>query len=141
MRHPILRLAAVAVVSGPGLTAAAVPFVHPAGDTEMPAPPPASPRLQGSEAWAAMLGNTIAGTTPDGDYAELFRPDGTFVHVDRDGKDTGKWIVKDQSVCFTEADDETECRVPELQGAVGAFTDADGTRYPFTLLPGNPKGL
>ena len=108
------------------------------------APPTAQePRLlTGSEAWAAMLDNTITGTTPDGDYAEFFRSDGSFVHVDRDGSASGNWSLKDQRVCFSYPDeDEVECRRPELLGQHGAFTDVDGARYTFELLPGDPKGL
>ncbi len=104
--------------------------------TELPRP------LSGSEAWAAMLGNTIAGTTPDGDFTEFFNADGSFVHVDRDGRAAGHWSLKEQRVCFSYPDeDEVECRRPELEGRHGAFMDTDGTRYAFELLPGNPKGL
>ncbi len=98
--------------------------------------------LSGSEAWAAMLGNTITGETPNGDYIEFFNADGSFVHVDRDGRAAGHWSLKDQRVCFTYADeDEVECRRPELDGRHGAFTDTDGMRYAFELLPGDPNGL
>ncbi len=113
------------------------------------APAPATPEvsspprpLTGGEAWNALLGNTISGTTSDGPYTEFFKPDGTVVHVDRDGKDTGHWALKEPSVCFTYPDDDEEdCRKPRVEGTHGAFLDGDGSSYRFDILPGNPKHL
>ena len=106
--------------------------------------PPASagtPALAGAAAWARVVGNTVTGTTPDGPYSELFAPDGTLTIVDNDGKAGGRWTLKGDKVCTRVDDEEEECRAVEAQGAGGAFVDEGGTRYPFTVLPGNPKGL
>ncbi|HEX4766596.1 MAG TPA: hypothetical protein VH414_10000 [Lichenihabitans sp.] len=138
-RSIVAALIIVAMTCATGLALALPPWPRYAQAT----PPTDQARaLSGSEAWAAMLDNTITGTTPDGNYTEFFKSDGSFVHVDRDGRAVGHWSLKDQRVCFTYPDeDDVECRRPELDGRHGAFTDADGMRYAFELLPGNPKGL
>ena len=100
-----------------------------------------TPALAGAAAWARVVGNTVTGTTPDGPYSELFAPDGTLTIVDNDGKAGGRWALKGDKVCTRVDDEEEECRAVEAQGAGGAFVDEGGTRYPFTVLPGNPKGL
>lgn len=104
---------------------------------------PAQAVLSGTDAWKALIGNTISGTTPDGPYAEYFTPDGTVVHLDRDGTDRGRWALKEASVCFVfpDASDEQECRSPKVEGTHGAFVDIDGTSYPFDIRPGNPEHL
>lgn len=104
------------------------------------APSPVTAR--GSAAWSAMVGNTVEGTTPDGPYTEHYAADGAMVHVDRDGRHAGRWTLKGDLVCFSYPDDsEEDCLTPELDGSKGAYVDADGTPYPFELVPGNPKGL
>ena len=97
----------------------------------------------GMAAWQALVGNTISGSTPDGAYSDYFAPDGRVVHLDRDGPDTGRWTLRDPLVClaFKTDNDEPECRRPEVDGTHGAFVDADGSRYPFDILPGNAKAL
>jgi hypothetical protein len=114
------------------------PLAARADDLPAPAGPPA---LAGAAAWARVVGNTVTGTTPDGPYSELFAPDGTLTIVDNDGKAGGRWALKGDKVCTRVDDEEEECRAVEAQGAGGAFVDEGGTRYPFTVLPGNPKGL
>ena len=107
----------------------------------LPAPVSADDALAGAAAWARVTGNTVTGTTPDGPYAELFTPGGDLTIVDSDGKARGRWTLKDAKVCTRIDDEDEECRAVEVQGPAGAFTDEGGTRYPFTILPGNPKGL
>ena len=97
-------------------------------------------RLAGAAAWARVVGNTVAGTTPDGPFTALFSADGAFTLVDRDGKSGGRWALKGERVC-TAVDDEEECRALEVQGSSGAFIDEGGARYPFAILPGNPENL
>ena len=98
--------------------------------------------LSGAEAWSRILGNTVSGRTPDGPYLELFGPDGAFTLVDGDGKAGGHWTLRDGRLCTqAEGEDEEECRDVTVTGAAGAFTDAAGSRYPFDILAGNPKGL
>lgn len=97
--------------------------------------------LAGAAAWARVVGNTVAGTTPDGPYSEFFSPDGSLAIVDRDGKAGGRWALKGDRLCTTVDDEEEECRALAVEGTTGAFTDEGGARYPFTILPGNPKGL
>lgn len=106
------------------------------------APARAEDPLSGPAAWARIVGNTIAGTTPDGPYSELFRPDGTLTIVDADGKAGGRWSLRDDRLC-TQVDDEDEedCRSLSVAGDGGTFTDQAGSRYAFDILPGNPKGL
>ncbi|RYC31200.1 hypothetical protein D3273_15010 [Lichenibacterium minor] len=106
-----------------------------------PPAPASTPALAGAAAWARVVGNTVTGTTPDGPYSELFAPDGTLTIVDNDGKADGRWALKGDKICTRVDDEEEECRAVEAQGADGAFVDEGGTRYPFTILPGNPKGL
>ena len=100
-----------------------------------------APALAGAAAWDRVVGNTVTGMTPDGPYSELFAPDGGLTIVDNDGKAGGRWALKGDRLCTRVDDEDEECRAVEVQGAVGTFTDEGGTRYPFTLLPGNPKGL
>lgn len=98
--------------------------------------------LSGAEAWGRVVGNTVSGRTPDGPYLELFSPDGAFTIVDGDGKAGGRWALRDGRLCTqAEGEDEEECRDVAVTGAAGAFTDAAGSRYPFEILAGNPKGL
>lgn len=150
-----LRLAALAfmVASGPMMPAhaASAPQAEPEGAAQPLAGAPATPdpgalragkSLTGAEAWNALVGNTISGRTPDGPYKEFFRPDGTVIHVDRDGKDVGHWTLKQPSVCFTTPDDDGEdCRNLQVEGSHGAFVDRDGSSYRFDILPGNPENF
>ena len=101
-----------------------------------------SSRLRGAAAWHALLGNTISGTTPDGAYSEYFTEDGEVFYLDREGKDRGRWFLRDPLVCFSfPDDDEEDCRTPEVEGQRGAFIDRDGSRYTFVVQRGNAKHL
>ena len=101
-----------------------------------------APALAGAAAWARVAGNTATGTTPDGPYSEFFAADGGLTIVDNDGKAAGRWALKGDRICTrVDEEEEEECRTLEVQGAAGAFIDEGGIRYPFTILPGNPKGL
>lgn len=100
-----------------------------------------APALTGAAAWGRLVGNTVSGTTPDGPYSELVSPGGGLTIVDSDGKASGHWVLTGDRICTRVDDDEEECRSVEVQGATGAFIDEGGSRYPFTILPGNPKGL
>ncbi len=98
--------------------------------------------VTGAEAWSRIVGNTVSGRTPDGPYLELFSPDGAFTLVDGDGKAGGRWALREGKLCTqAEGEDEEECRDLSVTGQAGAFTDAAGSRYPFEILAGNPKGL
>ena len=105
------------------------------------APARADDALTGAAAWARVVGNTVTGTTPDGPYSELFAADGGLTIVDSDGKAGGRWELKGDRICTRVDDEDEECRSLEVQGAAGAFVDENGSRYAFTILPGNPKGL
>ncbi len=120
--------------------APAAPVAGPAVTAAPGAPGPGKP-LTGAEAWNALVGNTISGKTPDGPYKEYYRPDGTLVHVDRDGKDVGHWTLKQSSICFTDPDDGEDCRNLQVEGDYGAFLDPDGSTYRFDILPGNPENF
>ena len=102
------------------------------------APPPL---LMGDAAWARLLGNTATGTTSDGPFSEFFAADGTLTIVDNDGKAGGHWALRDGKLCTQVEDEDEECRALEVTGAAGAFIDDAGSRYPFSILPGNPKAL
>lgn len=98
--------------------------------------------LTGAAAVARLVGNTISGRTPDGPYDEFFAPGGTLAIVDGDGKAGGSWHLRQDRLCSqVEGEDGEECRNVTVTGTEGAFTDEAGSRYPFTLAPGNPKGL
>ncbi len=97
--------------------------------------------LTGATAWDRIVGNTVTGSTPDGPYAELFRPDGSFTIVDNDGKGAGHWTLRDGRLCTQVDDEEEECRSFSILGQIGTFTDEAGNRYAFEIVPGNPKGL
>ena len=128
-----------------GAGAAAAPVSGSPATAQAPAPqsPPSTPTpLTGAPAWNTLLGNTINGSTPDGAYIEYFSQDGTVVHVDRDGKDSGQWRLREPSVCFTYPDEDAEdCRELEVDGNRGVFIDPDGSRYHFEIVPGNPQHL
>lgn len=100
---------------------------------------PAAEPLTGPAAWQRVVGNTVAGTTPDGSYTEFFAPDGGLRLSDRDGTAEGRWTLRDGKLCTQVVDDEEECRGLDVSGAAGAFTDEAGTRYTFVILPGDPK--
>lgn len=105
-------------------------------------PPPAPPGLlTAAAAWNRIVGNTVSGTTPDGPYSEFFAPDGRLMIVDNDGKAGGRWTLRDARVCTQVDDDDEECRNVEVTGSTGAFVDEAGSRYPFDIVAGNPKGL
>lgn len=97
--------------------------------------------VTGDAAWGRVVGNTVAGSTPDGPYSEFFVPDGTLRIVDADGKAGGRWTWHDGRLCTAVDDEEEECRTLAVTGTTGAFIDDAGSRYPFGILPGNPKGL
>lgn len=104
------------------------------------APAPSGP-LTGAAAWGRVVGNTVAGTTPDGPYSEFFAPDGKLTILDRDGKAGGHWTLRDAKICTQTDDEDEECRGIEVVGTAGAFIDDAGGRYPFDILAGNPKDL
>ena len=104
------------------------------------APAPAE-TLTGAAAWARIVGNTVAGTTPDGPYTEFFAADGSLRLADADGKAGGHWAMRDAMLCTKVEDEDEECRSLEITGSAGAFTDAAGSRYAFEILPGNAKDL
>lgn len=106
-----------------------------------PATARAEDALTGAAASARVVGNTVTGTTPDGPYSEFFTPDGALTIVDRDGKAGGRWALKGDRICTQVDDEDEECRALEVQGDAGAFVDEGGSRYPFTILRGNAKGL
>ncbi len=97
--------------------------------------------VSGDAAWNRVVGNTVAGTTPDGPYSEFFAPDGRLRIVDADGAAGGRWTWRDGRLCTAVDDEEEECRTLTVMGTRGALTDDTGNRYPFDILPGNPKGL
>ena len=107
----------------------------------LPARADDAPALAGAAAWARVVGNTVTGTTPDGPFSELFAADGGLTIVDGDGKAAGRWALNGDRVCTRVDDEDEECRTLEVKGPAGAFTDEAGASYPFTILPGNPKGL
>ncbi len=100
-------------------------------------------RLVGAAAFALMVGNSIAGTTPDGPYTQFFQADGTVRHSDRDGVQSGRWRLDGPQVCLAFPDDDEDCRRIEVDpdGGHGAFVDSDGAIYRFDILPGNALGL
>lgn len=107
-------------------------------DAHADAPAPSAP-LTGPAAWSRIVGNTVAGSTPDGPYTESFAADGSLRILDRDGRAGGRWALRDGALCTTVDDEDEECRSIEVDGAAGAFVDPAGTRYPFTILPGDAK--
>ena len=131
------------VGTAPICWALAVGPAAPGPRAPIPAPAPSSSAVPtGQEAWARVVGNTIQGGTRDGDYTEFFDTAGTVRHLDRDGNAEGRWKVRGDLVCLLfPDDDEEECRRIEVVGPNGAFIDSDGTRYGFTILPGNPNRL
>ncbi len=103
---------------------------------------PGGAAVTGDAAWARVVGNTLSGTTPDGPFAEYVAADGRLTIADNDGKAVGRWRLRDGAVCtLIEGEDDEECRAVSVSGTGGSFTDAAGSRYPFEILPGNPKGL
>ena len=99
------------------------------------------PTLTGEAARDRIVGNTLDGATADGPYTLFFAGDGRLVSSDRDGRVDGTWVLRDAKLCTTLPDEDEECRVLEVSGSNGNFVDSDGSRYPFTIAPGNPKGF
>ena len=100
-----------------------------------------SATLTGAAALDRVAGNTLEGTTADGPYTLFFATDGHLVSTDRDGRVDGTWAFRDGKLCTALPDEDEECRALEVSGPAGAFVDGDGSRYPFTIAPGDPKGL
>jgi hypothetical protein len=97
---------------------------------------------EGADAWKALVGNTIVATTHGGGYTDYFGEDGTIRRRDQDGATSGHWSVEGDTVCLDFPDDDDRvCVHPRVDGAAGAFRDADGVEDAFTILPGNAKGL
>ena len=102
----------------------------------------AGPPLTGAAAVARLVGSTVSGRTPDGPYDELFAAGGTLTIVDADGKAGGTWrLLQDRLCTRVDGEDAEECRSVTVTGTEGVFTDEAGSRYAFTILPGNPKDL
>ena len=103
-------------------------------------PPPA--KTEGAAAWKALVGNTIVTTSKSGAYTEFYGPDGAVLHVDSDGKSKGTWTLQGEKVCFDFPDeDDHSCVTMQVTGATGVFTDTDGSKDVFDILPGNAKNL
>ena len=97
--------------------------------------------VTGTAARDRVIGNTLEGTTADGPYTLFVAADGHLVSTDRDGRVDGTWAFRDEKLCTALPDEDEECRALEVSGQAGAFIDGDGSRYPFTISPGNPKAL
>jgi hypothetical protein len=125
----VLTVAAASCWAGAAVAQSAEPFASTA-------------RLTGAAAWQTLVGNTVVADTRAGSYTEFFKPDGSVLHLDQDGRSSGKWTLKDPKVCFDfPEDDEQICTDVEVSGQKGAFIDQDGGRDNFSILPGNAKGL
>ena len=95
------------------------------------------------EAWATIVGNSVAGKDSDGDeLVEYYKPDGTLKQLNDDTVTSGKWALKGQKVCIAySSDDDETCYQIEVFGDAATFTDDDGDGQRYKILPGNPKGL
>jgi hypothetical protein len=97
---------------------------------------------EGAAAWKALVGNTIVARTKTGGYTDYFTEDGGIRHLDQDGRTSGHWSLEGDAVCLDYPDDDDRvCVQPRVDGASGSFRDPDGGEDPFTILPGNAKGL
>ena len=100
-----------------------------------------------AEMSAAVIGNSIAGQTEDGDsYMEYYAPDGTIHGVSKkNGAYRGAWHFRqDQVMCFKygEGPFDGGCVHLALDGGQLAFIRIDGTTEPSVhLIKGNPNDL
>ena len=122
----------------------AAPAAAPRAVAQAPAAPAPTPKkLTGLEAWATIVGNSVAGKDSDGDeLVEYYKPDGTLKQLNDDTVTSGKWALKGQKVCIAySSDDDETCYQIEVFGDAATFTDDDGDGQRYKILPGNPKGL
>ncbi len=126
---------------------ATAPTARPPAPAVAQAPPAAvaaAGKLKGMDAWAALVGNTVAGKNSDGDALfEYYRPDGTLKQLDDETVTAGKWALRGQKVCivYSGSEDDETCYQVEVFGDAATFTDDDGDGQRYKILKGNAKGL
>ena len=145
IRNPmaLLQKVDVAFFTEGGQTTAPAAKSGPPTVVQVPhaAPPPS--KLTGLQAWAALVGNTVAGKDSDGEpLFEFYKPDGALKQLNGDTVTSGKWVLRGQKVCivYSGENDET-CYQVEVFGDAATFTDDDGDGQRYKILPGNAKGL
>ena len=98
----------------------------------------ATDMVKGAQIRAAITGSTVRGSMSDGSaYTEFHDADGTIR-----GKDfTGKWAVKDDTMCFTYGTDPATCYGVGM-AATQVTRVLDGKPVGTgTLVTGNPNGI
>ena len=116
------------------------------GAAPAPATPPVAAALAekktGAAAWAALVGNTISGSSGAEAFTEFFEAGGGVKYVDKNGPSAGTWALQGAKVCFDFPDDDDRtCSAFEVTGSTGTAVDDDGTTARFDILTGNAKGL
>jgi hypothetical protein len=103
--------------------------------------PPGSAKLTGSDAWKAVVGNTIVGRRDDQDFADYYSPDGRIVSLDGSEIEIGSWELRGDQVCTNYPSEGKECYHIDVLGDTATFVDEDGIVFHGTILKGNPKNL
>ena len=120
---------------------ASTPAVHSPTPDPQAAPPPS--KLTGLQAWAALVGNTVAGKDSDDEpLFEFYKPDGALKQLNGDTVTSGKWVLRGQKVCIVYSGENGEtCYQVEVFGDAATFADDDGDGQRYKILQGNAKGL
>lgn len=126
-------LAAAALAASLAVTQAQTP--PPAPSTPAPAP------LTGLAAWAALVGNTVAGKIDGKDYVDHYMADGTVKSMEGSVLSTGRWSLEGQVICFKYPREQRDCYTLEVVGKVATFKGKDGVGLRLDILEGNPKNL
>lgn len=113
----------------------------PAPTTPAPTTPAATAPLTGVAAWAALVGNTVAGKIDGKDYVDYYMADGTVKTMEGSQLSTGKWSLEGLQVCFKYPREQRDCYTLEVVGKVVTFKGKDGAGLRFDILGGNAKNL
>lgn len=93
--------------------------------------------LSAADIRARIIGRTISGQEDGKTYRETLLENGKIKGADTEGKYTGRWSIRKNSICFRYDDDEEEdewdCSVVRLDGNVVTFVDPDGSEEQATL--------
>ncbi len=139
----ITQIIALSTAESTNVTPVVTPATPPAA-AQAPVAPTPTTKLTGVAAWAALVGNTVAGKNEDDDDVfEYYSNNGRVKQkVGDEDVSAGKWTLKGNKLCFFYPDDDADtCYGIEVDGTTATFTDEDGGKTVYQILPGNPKDM